>query len=544
MDFILPVNHNRLKILTWNVSINTLEIETMNSSPSLADLRDNLVPFTAHQVQTALIWCARDVDDGDALKNDCSYIIDPSSHFPGKIFFAERYGGNGIQRNGGGSRCGFDGVYQVKGIGANLLVGVGTDRIHSNGALGASVAVYEALWGEALSQILPYGSVRARAVLLTDRYLNNPTERPRDPLRRALMVREPVVRPAHFERAPYFRPKPEFAEVLMHDAQRVRAIIRFLPGSLPTPVAGFSEEASRDPKRYCIEGLCELARRQAWQIGFCNARFLRLTSSPSNVAMDGRLLDFNGLSSLFPVDHRYNFEYKLRFTEMMKDPQMLKQGLSDLCLYLGKYLFDPAFTAAASQQVEEAFMQSFEEAFYRYYLEMLGIPADIQPREKLSGQFKKLVGCFVRLLNSRSREWYSPHNDKNDESTLERLVVYLIHRSSGQVCSGFDDVEQDVHLSELMPLFHEAIQCHVTLSQEAGAEVTTTIKGIELLARQRTKSRREIDKAKMFGEIDDLLETYAETPQILREAFAEMETRVQEFAIQVLGRQKPIRYAM
>lgn len=512
----------------------------MNHSPSLKDLKDNLVPFTAHKVNTTLIWCAHDVSDVDTLKNDCSYLIDPASYSSDKIFLAERYGGNGIQRNGGGARCGFDGFYQVKGIGANLLVGVGTDRVHSNGALGADVAVYEALWGEALSHILPYGTVRARAVLLTDRYLNNPTERPRAPLRRALMVREPVVRPAHFERAPYFRPKPEFAEVLMPDVQRVRSMIRLLPGSLPTPALGFSEEASRDPELYCVEGLCELARRQAWQIGFCKARFLRLTSSPSNIAMDGRLLDFNGLSSLFPVDHRYDFEYKLRCTEMMKDPQMLKQGLSDLCLYMGKYLFDPAFTAAASLQVEEAFMQTFEEAFYRCCLEMLGIPADIQPRERLSGRFKQLVGCFLRLLNSRKREWYSPYNNKNGESPLERLVVYLIHRSLGQTRPGFEDVEQDARFLELIPLFHEAIQCHLVLSQEAGA--TTTLEGIEQLARQRTKSRRDIDKSRMFGEINGLLETYADAPQTLREAFAEMEARTQEFAIQTLGRQKPIRY--
>jgi hypothetical protein len=112
------------------------------------------------------------------------------------------------------------------------------------------------------------------------------------------LVREPV-RPAHFERAPYFRPQQEYADRLIHDACRVRSVIRMLPGNLPVPAEGVSEEARRNPRLYCIEGLCELAHREAWQMAFCRTRFLRLTTSPSNIAMDGRLMDFNGLGCLF-----------------------------------------------------------------------------------------------------------------------------------------------------------------------------------------------------------------------------------------------------
>ncbi|EBP9972607.1 MchC protein, partial [Salmonella enterica subsp. enterica] len=159
-------------------------------------------------------------------------------------------------------------------------------------------AIYEALWGEVLAQILPYGAVRARAVLLTDIYTDKAFDRPHGKSRRALLVREPVIRPAHFERAPYFRPQPEYVTQLVHDARRVRSVIHMLPGNLPVPPEGVSEEAQRDHRVYCIEGLCELARREAWQMAFCRTRFLRLTTSPSNIAIDGRLMDFNGLSCL------------------------------------------------------------------------------------------------------------------------------------------------------------------------------------------------------------------------------------------------------
>ncbi|ELE50971.1 mchC domain protein [Escherichia coli] len=113
----------------------------MSHQCSLSELNENLVPFTARQIKASLIWCAEDVRNPDELQNACSYIIDPGSTASAKVFHAERYGGSGIQRNGGGARCGFDGNYQVKGIGSNPLVGEGTDERHSNGALGAVHAI-------------------------------------------------------------------------------------------------------------------------------------------------------------------------------------------------------------------------------------------------------------------------------------------------------------------------------------------------------------------------------------------------------------------
>lgn len=84
----------------------------MNPICSLAELNENLVPFTARQVTSKLIWRAEDSLNIEVLQKACSYIIDSASSSSHKIFHAERYGGSGIQRNGGGARCGFDGSYQ------------------------------------------------------------------------------------------------------------------------------------------------------------------------------------------------------------------------------------------------------------------------------------------------------------------------------------------------------------------------------------------------------------------------------------------------
>lgn len=50
----------------------------MSHQCSLSELNENLVPFTARQIKSSLIWCAEDVRNPDELQNACSYIIDPA----------------------------------------------------------------------------------------------------------------------------------------------------------------------------------------------------------------------------------------------------------------------------------------------------------------------------------------------------------------------------------------------------------------------------------------------------------------------------------
>jgi len=514
----------------------------MNQSPSLANLHESLVPFTAHPVASSVIWCAPDIDDNKKLHESCSYMVNPDATGTGKTFLAERYGGSGLQRNGGGARCGFDGQYQVKGIGANPLVGEGTDRHHSNGALTANQAVYEALWGEILTQSLPYGAVRTRAVLLTENYIDLQFERVTGNSRRALLVREPVIRPAHFERAPYFRPQTEYARLLMHDANRVRWVIRQLPASLPTPSTGFSIEALRDPRQYCLEGLCELTRRQAKQMAFCQTRFLMLTTSPSNIAIDGRVLDFNGLNCLFPSDHRYDFEYQLKFTQLMKEPVVLQQGVSDLCLYLGKYLFDRDFTLHAQKQTEACFRQTFREECCRGYLEVLGIPVAFLSPIETPLILEQLVNSFIHLITRYSRTLYCPPDSAKNESQLERLVMVLIQLSQGQTPPDHDDFFGDTRFTETLRTFTEANHWLVKSCRDQGLDVIAIQKNMKVQARQKLQPRACLGKVRMLNEISALLEKYADNNRLLQQALYDMELKTLAFAKEAFGSQSPFHY--
>lgn len=109
------------------------------------------------KIDTQLLWSnVLDDDELAELKTAASYLIkdnkqhslfDPCTPLLAdeKLFYAERYGGGAISRNGGGARCGFDGRWQVKGIGANALVGRGSKQV--DGELTLTGAVLEALWG-------------------------------------------------------------------------------------------------------------------------------------------------------------------------------------------------------------------------------------------------------------------------------------------------------------------------------------------------------------------------------------------------------------
>jgi hypothetical protein len=190
---------------------------------------------------------------------------------------AERYGGSGIGDNGGGVRCGTLGAFQIKGLGQNLLVGSATDVAHSYGGLRAAAAVHEAVYSELLARILPYGAARAWGVILT----GPEAAYGAGPAREwgALLVRDNVIRPANFLRAPdYVVSRPE-ARRMLSDVGRVRRLNRELKAYL---------DRSGGVGRFLINFLAKCASQ------FAFARVARLMHggiSPSNLSLDGRWLD-------------------------------------------------------------------------------------------------------------------------------------------------------------------------------------------------------------------------------------------------------------
>jgi erythromycin esterase-like protein/hemolysin-activating ACP:hemolysin acyltransferase len=231
-----------------------------------------------------------------------SYCIphqnDPEEYFSTerKIFQAERYGGRGVGSNGGGARCGFDGKIQLKGIGRNPLVGRDTDFWHAHGGANLEEAIREAVWGEICHRVLPFGGVRCLQIIGTGTQSHFENSRGNRTLPRALIVREAAVRPAHFMRAINHAPSDDM-DGHPHDTERTRAAVGTI-GTQFKAMLGWPQDQPTDAQ-LIQAGLSEMVRRFAWQAAAARAkRIPHGALNCSNIALDGRFLDYETISTL------------------------------------------------------------------------------------------------------------------------------------------------------------------------------------------------------------------------------------------------------
>lgn len=332
----------------------------MMNSKQLIDLPEVFVSFEIEKIEGCHVvylneGLAAGQSSADILES-YSYVVrtDPKSvsdRARVKTFMAERYGGDGIARNGGGGRCGFDGVWQLKGLGPNQLVDPNVDICNRDGNQCLQTALNESIWAEIVHVALPYGAIHTVAILNTgltyEKYGQAKT--------RGLIVREPVVRPAHFIRAIYFKQK--HIDTLGEDAQRVKAAIRklvdFLPGRNSTSMS------LSQPERL-ERGLLELAGRYAEQFAAARAKHISHNNvSESNIALNGAWLDLSG-ARLFTHTvsgdrlniERFNAEYAHAI-----------HSLESLCYYLSKY---SVLTTEASAEIFQTVIKHFTQQYHKH----------------------------------------------------------------------------------------------------------------------------------------------------------------------------------
>ncbi|MDI3249633.1 hypothetical protein HBO18_17995 [Pseudomonas lactis] len=308
------------------------------SKLTLSDLPEVFVSFeTVKANRGKVIYYNKDLGvtlSASELMSRYNYItidtaLESDNFLDRKVFFAERYGGDGISTNGGGGRCGFDGVFQLKGLGPNQLVG---DRprdtygnSHANGLLSLDVAIYEAIWAEVINIALPYGAVRTVAVI----DLEYDFEEPDKKHARGLLVRLPAVRPAHFIRAVYF--KEMKIGSLSEDAKRVKKAVKKLVDFLPK---NNHEVEFQDLNVRITLGMVELVTRYAKQFAAARAkRIFHQSISASNITLEGGWMDLAGASVFSDKIWWEGFDVKQYLTEY--EPAI--GSVRDMCFYLCKY---------------------------------------------------------------------------------------------------------------------------------------------------------------------------------------------------------------
>ncbi|HDM8173126.1 TPA: YdiU family protein [Vibrio harveyi] len=255
-----------------------------------------------------------------------------------KLFWADRYGSKHEVCNGGSARCGFDGHFQVKGIGLTPLLAQNISKSHSHGKLFLDEAISEAVWGEICHKNLPFGAIRTLAIIKTNvneefSYLKDKPQKPC-----ALAIREFAVRPAHFERATFFWPSKEYMTLRDNDALRVRESIKSLPNILDK--SNNEKYASKKKLKDCV---FFIIKRIAKQVAYSRVKGIphgSLTSS--NISIDGKFLDFGTITA---VPDFGNYVLADGVGAIWDDHLLIGNWLKNLMVTINKYSeFDEVFS--------------------------------------------------------------------------------------------------------------------------------------------------------------------------------------------------------
>lgn len=365
---------------------------------STTKLRDPIIVF--HDTR------ASGVSD-ECLLQELGYVVNEADlELDGmcKTFYADRYGGSAIYDHGGGARCGTDlnSGLQVKGIGPNPLVGRHAEYWHGNGALAMQDALREFIWGEILAPLLPFGACKVVAIIDTGLtcWIKHPDQGKRK-TKRALLIRKAAVRPAHFERAVYFRVPKGLESVISPDYCRVEDAIALLPDVFASTfcIRGYSHTQER---QLISSGLAELAKRAACQMAYAKVnRIEHGAISSSNVAIDGAWLDHGSVTV-----HRTFRGLPTPRGSFWTDYRLFFKILGNMCFYTNKYFAKkvehPPFDANA---LCASYAKHYSHFLAISFLNLLGIDRryiDIL-LAKQPGNMSLLSRCLI-TLGERSAE--------------------------------------------------------------------------------------------------------------------------------------------
>jgi|GEM_PF-3728321 len=251
-----------------------------------------------------------------------------------KTMKAERYGGPGTGRNGGGVRCGIIDDVQIKGAGTNCLVGKRSPLSHSNGTLNIIDACQEAIFSEVLNKLLPWGTGGVLGILFTGSAgAVSFYEQGEDIqfMQGALLLREPVLRAAHFFPPEKFVPLARYEPDIDLGDERYTRLFDDLEGYL-------------GKEKEFIRTIAQYAQRAAMQFSYANVAGITHGSlSVSNLGIDFKWIDLNCAST---VDNFRNYSISSTygvpsFSEEFKVPELI---ISKMIWEYGKcknIVFDP-----------------------------------------------------------------------------------------------------------------------------------------------------------------------------------------------------------
>ncbi len=319
---------------------------------------------------------------------------------------AEPYGGQGVGANGGGGRCGNMDDAQIKGVGANPLVGDHDNLEHSYGGLDIRKAAIETVYSLVLGGLLPKGVVDVRGLI----YIGHNTARAgKQRVWGGLMVRDQCIRPGHFMRSPNFKPRKEVEREVKNDLARIRTLYHEM-----------DRECGGNQSVF-IKWLGGYLRDTANQLAF--ARVMRVshgTMTASNIAWDGKWLDLPACSFLSG-----GVNYRI-WSQFYEEHNMALSYAMEVIHNYTKF----NRVALNSAPLVSYFYEQFQE-YAKYYVGYaLGLRLDVVlnlPKENWSC----VSETFLRVVHSGKRiEPKRPIYDPEDPVISLTAAFFMAHSGS------------------------------------------------------------------------------------------------------------------
>lgn len=289
----------------------------------------------------------------------------------------DRYGGANIGRNGGSGRAALVAGYHLKGIGRTPLVGIDSDQAHSSGGAYLEECVREVVATCISSAEFPFGVVPILAVIDTGEIEVWRTNSGDIAERRCILVRPPFLRPAHFMRAPLYKNADMFDG--KSDSARVSSM--------------FAKAAEHWGSINSVDHFRTLWLRWAAQLSYGYvARLSHGSGSPSNISLDGRLLDFGGITTLPSLARFITMQGDCDVGEEMRWLQSeIESEIAMMKRYAPQGFVDLANVRAAVSGATRVYLQSLYSEFVR----LLGF-STLDATSLLKSQYGEVLVAEIR----------------------------------------------------------------------------------------------------------------------------------------------------
>lgn len=356
-----------------------------------------------------------------------------------KTFKAERYGGQAINRNGGGARVGIASGFQVKGIGPTPLAGKSSSYWYSHGGATLEESIREAIWGEICHIILPFGAARVLAIISLPSDTVEEVEGEKKVVPAAMVVRTDEVRLAHFMRSPYFEPQDAVKPALIPDINRVEAAIKVLPDIVSSIYGGnnIRSHANPDFKALLTSILAPLAEQMAVAR---SRKLMHGAVTCSNLCIDGKWIDFGTTTFISAYKDVIIAKHCPSF---WNEEKPLYTSIVDLVYFIAR--FNPSIDYLSLLSFSSDFFYSkFNYFSMVHFVGLLGFPVDFIKCVPVD-VVQKFFSIFINKIQFDKNKYVGIPSKKEDE--LIRLLICLVKGGNGieyEFVSSYKVLEQAI----------------------------------------------------------------------------------------------------